>query len=688
VGAVPVQEIATATADGVTAITKAYTSNVTAGNLLVITCGRFNATQVAFTAADCTMSAGTATLGTITLDTHAEATPTEAIESAVWSVPVLVGGSVTIRIAGSTGAYFELNINEYSSVDVSGTRVAGTPTSGSSNTGTSPATAAGVTTSSDSLFIGAVATDYAGTNLAPVAGNSFTLIGSSVNGTLHQTGASVRKIVTGASTDSLSVSLATTSLNGWCACLVAYKAAAASVLTVAPNLSLPTRPLNRVIGRTAIALRAPRRLAAAVTSSFPSLNIDSSQSVSVGGAAAVVVLTQLTSSQGVPIGGTATATVLDQVASTQPIPLGGSAAIAVLEQATSTQQIPVSGAATIAVAEQITSSQSVALGGSIAVNVLEQLTSTQLVPIGGGIGIGVAVQVSSTRAVPINGAIGAGVLVQITSTQQIPIGGSISGGSGGIVTSAASILVGGSIAASVLDQLTSSAQILLGGSAAVSVRLQVTSVVPVPLSGLIAAAVGIVASSGAVIPLSGSIAVSVAAAFTGTHLDEPLSIDFVSLASAIDFAKQTSTIDFAPLATAIDFTQPTTAIDFDSLETVLVFLDGGTEVFELTIIKGELTPIAMTLRGASPTTGDLLPYDVTAATSVKLNAGKSGATLIINAKDLAKTDAANGRVTYNPAIGETDVAGKYEALVVATFAGAPGVVRKFPGKLTIKDAIA
>jgi hypothetical protein len=258
VGATPVQEIATVTADGVTAITKAYTSNVATGNLLAITCGRFNATQVAFTAADCTLSAGTATLGTIALDAHAEATPTEAIESGVWSAPVTAGGSATIRIAGSTGAYFELNVNEYSSVDVSGTRVAGTPTSGSSNTGTSPATAAGVTTSSDSLFIGAVATDYAGTNLAPAAGNSFTLIGSSVNGSLHQTGASVRKIVTGASTDSLSVSLATTSLNGWCACLVAYKAAAA-VTVDAPRFANPMRPTaTRVIGRTALALRSVR----------------------------------------------------------------------------------------------------------------------------------------------------------------------------------------------------------------------------------------------------------------------------------------------------------------------------------------------------------------------------------------------------------------------------------------------
>jgi hypothetical protein len=145
------------------------------------------------------------------------------------------------------------------------------------------------------------------------------------------------------------------------------------------------------------------------------------------------------------------------------------------------------------------------------------------------------------------------------------------------------------------------------------------------------------------------------------HLDEPLSIDFTSLARAIDFDVYTRRIGF---------------------------LDGGQTVFELTITQGEIEPIAMTLQGADPVTGALVPYDVAAATSVKLNAGRPGGTLVINAKDLVKTDAVNGRVTYNPASPETDVAGKYDALVVATFPGSPGVVRKFPGKLTIRDAIA
>jgi hypothetical protein len=403
----------------------------------------------------------------------------------------------------------------------------------------------------------------------------------------------------------------------------------AAVPTQTP-LRNPLPAFKRAFGKSSLALRPRQMPAAPGVATFAGLNVDTSQAV----------------------------------------PIGGSAAVAVLDQVTSSQAVPVAGAASVSVAEQVTSSQSVAPGGSVTLSVLEQLTSTRAVPIGGSIALGVAVQVSSVQAVPINGAIGAAVLVQITSTQQIPIGGTISGGSGAIVTSAASVLIGGNIAVSALEQLASSIQVLLGGSATIAVRLQVTSAVPVPLAGLIAAAIGLAGSSSAAIPLSGSITISVAAPFTGTHLDEPLSIDFDAL------------------ATAIDFTSLATTIDFDAIETVLVFLDGGTDVLELTILKGELTPIAMTLQGADPVTGALVKYDVSAASSVQLNVGKPGAALIVSAKDLAKTDGANGRVTYNPASPETDVAGKYDALVVATFPGSPGVVRKFPGKLTIRDAIA
>jgi hypothetical protein len=102
---------------------------------------------------------------------------------------VVTGGSVTIRIAGSTGAYFELQRQRIQRDRRVGLARVNADERLVEHRHVSPATAGSITTSDDSLFVGAVATDYGGTNLAPVAGNSFTLIGSSTNGSFHQTGA-------------------------------------------------------------------------------------------------------------------------------------------------------------------------------------------------------------------------------------------------------------------------------------------------------------------------------------------------------------------------------------------------------------------------------------------------------------------------------------------------------------------
>jgi hypothetical protein len=121
---------------------------------------------------------------------------------------------------------------------------------------------------------------------------------------------------------------------------------------------------------------------------------------------------------------------------------------------------------------------------------------------------------------------------------------------------------------------------------------------------------------------------------------------------------------------------------------MLVFLDGGQTVLELTILQGEVTAVTMVLQGADPVTDALVPYDVTAATSLTFTASTRGGTPIMNAKTLTKVTPAAGVVSFTPLAIETAVAGKYEALAVATFPGSPPVIRKFPGRLIIKDAIA
>jgi hypothetical protein len=223
----PVQEVALVTADGVSAITLAYPANVATDHLLVVVAGRYDAGgTAAFTAAQCTQSAGTATTGAVTRDAHSESSGgSEPQQSAIWSLPVTAGGSATIRVSSSNvGCYFWLQINEYATADVSDTRVDGVPGSNLSNVASTPATTGNTTSTDKALFVAALATDYGGANLNPVVGGGFTQLGASTNGGAHQTGASARKIVaSGASTEQCSWAIDTAIQGGWDACIVAYK---------------------------------------------------------------------------------------------------------------------------------------------------------------------------------------------------------------------------------------------------------------------------------------------------------------------------------------------------------------------------------------------------------------------------------------------------------------------------------
>lgn len=222
-----VQEPTVAVVDNATSATKAFASNVTSGNLILIGCSRYAAGgNTAFVAADCTKSAGTATIGTVTLDKQSNVASANPTQAGVWSVPVTGSGSLTIAVAGPAGSYFTMAIGEYSGTDVSGSRIDGTPSSNTATTGTNPVTSGTTTSTGDALFFGVAATDYADNTYTPTPGNSFTNIGVEGDGSAHQTGIIARRIVTGAATTGLSESLAGSgTLNGWAAVVVAYKVA-------------------------------------------------------------------------------------------------------------------------------------------------------------------------------------------------------------------------------------------------------------------------------------------------------------------------------------------------------------------------------------------------------------------------------------------------------------------------------
>lgn len=228
-----VQEPAGLFVNNNTVISLAFASDVTAGNLIVIGCGRYaNGADTAFVAGDCTKSAGTATLGTITLDKQINVATTNPVQAGVWSVPVTGTGSLTMQVAGPTGSFFILAIGEYSGVDTSATRVDGSNGS-SATTATSPAVTGAVSSTADALFFATLAADSANANLNPVVGNSFTEIFQSVDGTAHMTGEISRRVVASSTNTEGSWTITITNLNGWATALAVYKGESSGAAPIA-----------------------------------------------------------------------------------------------------------------------------------------------------------------------------------------------------------------------------------------------------------------------------------------------------------------------------------------------------------------------------------------------------------------------------------------------------------------------
>ena len=214
-----------AVADVATSVSKAYPSNVTAGNLLVLGVVKWNDSGAdAFVVGDISQSAGTATLGTFTLDVQLDYNYISAFHIIVglFSVPVTGSGSCTIQVAGGVaGSYWILGTQEYSGADVSGTRVAGTSTgqaaTGAPTTGTVASGGAGA-------FAGVVGTNTLGAT-THTPGADYTQIIEEEDGATHMTGAYEDRLVSGDTTDAADWTAPTLNAS---ACVVAfYKEAAA-----------------------------------------------------------------------------------------------------------------------------------------------------------------------------------------------------------------------------------------------------------------------------------------------------------------------------------------------------------------------------------------------------------------------------------------------------------------------------
>lgn len=179
-------------ADATSPNTRVLPNNVTVGQLIVV--GASSDGTAVFTAGDLTKSAGTATIGTVALDVTVNQTTDQ--HCGLWSVIVTGSGSLTLAL--STGGSFSITgVGVYDGSWDAG-RLVGT-NSAVGTTSTTPSSG-NVTSTGAALFVGVLAVGNAA-NVTLTQDTNFTSIFESPDGTAHEVGEIIDRIVTVGTTD-------------------------------------------------------------------------------------------------------------------------------------------------------------------------------------------------------------------------------------------------------------------------------------------------------------------------------------------------------------------------------------------------------------------------------------------------------------------------------------------------------
>lgn len=207
------------------AATKAFPGNITSGNTIFVLGMRYTTSSKAFVAGDCTKSAGTATIGSIALDSATEYNVSAGnyLQIGIWSASVTGTGSATMQLAAGGGGSYQIMAIDEAHSDVGAISfVAGSNKAGSGATG-APATASGSSTT-NAIFMAAVATITSGAT-THTPGLTYSQIYEEEDGASYQTGNAEYKIVTGATSSTADWQAPTTV--PWAAALAVYQEPAA-----------------------------------------------------------------------------------------------------------------------------------------------------------------------------------------------------------------------------------------------------------------------------------------------------------------------------------------------------------------------------------------------------------------------------------------------------------------------------
>lgn len=204
--------------DNATSGTKAFASNITSGNRIVVALSAYSPSADLPAVGDCTKSAGTATIGSFTLDvvTDRDAGGGVHFYTAIWSAQVTGTGSCTIQVAGRPAAsYFLIGIQEYNS-NLGNVIVAGATGNSGINTA---ADSGNLSSQGNGVFFGVM--QYSSGGLITITPDAaFSQVYEEEDGSLHSTGSFIDRIVSTAITDSASWTAPTN--DDWAASVVLY----------------------------------------------------------------------------------------------------------------------------------------------------------------------------------------------------------------------------------------------------------------------------------------------------------------------------------------------------------------------------------------------------------------------------------------------------------------------------------
>jgi hypothetical protein len=214
------------TADNTTSVVVAYPADVVTGDLLVIAVVKYSPSDDAFVVGDISKSAGTATLGSFTLDQNVNfdfQASSDRMAGAIYSAPVTAGGSCTITVGGAVaGSFLVMSVSEWEGLDTGASRLEDSDT----GTGASGAPATATATSAGAaLFAGIVLTNYAVVT-THTPGADYNTLFESEDGATHATGSAEYRVVTAGTTDAADWVAPTTS--DYACALAVYKAATAA----------------------------------------------------------------------------------------------------------------------------------------------------------------------------------------------------------------------------------------------------------------------------------------------------------------------------------------------------------------------------------------------------------------------------------------------------------------------------